>query len=87
MAISQSRMCDAGFADDFLAVLGVEADGDLVAHGAGGDEDRGLSAEDRGGLLLEPVDGGVFAVDVVANFGCGHGLAHGWGGLGDGVAA
>ncbi len=77
----------AGLADDLLAVLGVDADGDLVAHGAGGDEDGGLFAEDGGGRLFELIDGGVFAVDVVADLGGGHGLAHGGGGAGDGVAA
>jgi hypothetical protein len=33
------------------------------------------------------VDGGVFAVNVVADFGLQHGAAHGGRGLGDGVAA
>ena len=37
--------------------------------------------------LFQPVDGGVFAVNVVADFGFHHGAPHGGGGLGDGVAA
>ena len=74
-------------ADDLLAGLGVEADGDLVAHGAGGDEDGCFAAEDFGGFGFETIDGGVFAVDVVADLGVGHGFAHGRRGAGDGVAA
>ena len=76
----------AGFADDLLAVVGVEADGDLVAHGAGGNEEGGFAGEDLGGAGFEAVDGGVFAVDVVADFRGGHGRAHGGSGPGDGVA-
>ena len=77
----------AGFSDDFLAGAGVEADGDLVAHGAGGDEYGCFAGEDLGGASFEAVDGGVFAVDVVAYLGGGHGGAHLWSGLGEGVAA
>ena len=77
----------AGLAEDLLPVLGVELDGDLVAHGAGGHEDGGLALEDLGGGALEAIDGGIFRVDIVADLGRGHGLAHGGGGLGNGVAA
>ena len=77
----------ARLADDLLAGAGVEADGDLVAHGAGGDEDGGFPGEDLGGARFEVVDGWVFGVDVVADLGVRHGLAHGRGGLGEGVAA
>ncbi len=77
----------AGLAEDLLPVLGVELDGDLIAHGAGRDEEGGLALEDLGGGALEAIDGGVFGVDVVADLGRGHGLAHGGGGLGDGIAA
>ena len=45
----------------------VQADGDLVAHGAGGNEEAGLASEDLRGPLFEQVDGRVFAVDVVAH--------------------
>ena len=76
----------AGLAEDLLAVLGVELDGDLVAHGAGGDEDGSLALEDLGGGALEAIDRGVFRVDVVADLGRGHGFAHGGCRLGDGVA-
>ena len=65
----------------------MEADGEFVAHGAGGDEEGGFFAEEFGGGKLELGDGGVIAEDVVADRGFGHGFAHGGGGLGDGVAA
>ena len=77
----------AGLAENFLAVLGVELNGDLVAHGAGRNEDRGLAIEDLGSGALESVDGGVFRVDVVADLRRGHGFAHGGCRTRDGVAA
>ena len=57
----------ARIADHFLAVLGEQLDRDGVAHGAGGDEQGGFLAGDFGGALFEAVDGGVFAVHVVAD--------------------
>ncbi len=72
---------------DLAGRVGVEMDRDLVAHGSGGDEDRGLALELGGRQLLEPANGGVLAVDVVADLGLGHGLAHGRGRLGDRVGA
>jgi hypothetical protein len=39
----------ARIADHFLAVFGEQLDGDGVAHGAGGDEERGFFAGDLGG--------------------------------------
>jgi len=77
----------ARIADDLLAVRGVQLDGDGVAHGAGGQEERGFFAGDFGGALFESVDGGVFAINIVAHFGVCHGVAHGLGGLGYGIAA
>ncbi len=77
----------AGFAKRFLAGTGVEANGDLVAHGAGGDEKRGFAGENFSSAVFQKMDGGVFPVYVVADFGLGHGGAHGGGGTGDGVAA
>ena len=52
-----------------------------------GTKTAGFFAHDFGGALLQPVDGGIFAVDVVADFGFGHGAPHGGGGPRDGVAA
>ena len=73
--------------DDLIAALAVGEDGHQVAHGAAGHEEAGFLAEHLGSAFLEAVDGGVFAVDVVADLGASHGLPHGLGGLGDGVAA
>ena len=75
------------FAEYFLAGTGVQLDGDLVAHGAGGNEDCGFAAEDFGGASFQAVDGGVLSVDVIADFGGGHGTAHFVAGQGNGVAA
>lgn len=77
----------AGFAENLLTGTGVEADGDLVAHGAGGDEDGGFAGEDFGGAAFEQIDGGIFAIDVIADDSLSHGGAHGGGGLGEGIAA
>lgn len=76
-----------GVGDDFVARLGLGADGGLVGHGAGGDEAGGFFAEESGKLFLESQDGGIIAEDIVADVGVGHDLAHGCGGAGDGVAA
>ena len=62
-------------------------DGGQVAHRAAGDEERGFFARAGRGDFLQTVDGGVFAVHIVADFGFGHGLAHGGRGMGDGIGA
>src|SRR5882724_7441032 len=74
-------------ADHLLARLGVELHRDGVAHGAGGNEKRGFLAKDFGGASLQAIDGGIFAVNIVADRGCRHGSAHGFGGLSDGIAS
>ncbi len=74
-------------ADDLLPMLGMQTNRNLVSHRAGGDEDRSLASKDLRSLLLQTVNRGVFTVDIVANLGGGHRLAHGWGWTGDGVAA
>src|SRR5437899_6171192 len=77
----------ARIADDVLSVLCRVFDGDRVPHGPGGDEEGRLFAGDFGGAGFEAIDGGVFAIDVVADFGFEHSLAHGGRRLGDGIAA
>ena len=75
----------AAAGDDHGAGRGQEAQGDLVGHHPRRDEQgRGL-AHPLGVGLLEGVDGGVLAVDVVADDGVGHGPAHLGRGPGDGV--
>src|SRR5580658_6001793 len=68
-------------------MLGEQLDGDGIAHGAGGDEQRRLFAGDLRGAALQTIDGGVFAVNIVAHFGFHHGAAHRGRRLGDGIAA
>ncbi len=75
----------AGVEDDLVAGFRLRLDADEVAHGARGHEQRRLLAEQRGHRLLQPVDGGVLAVDVVADRRGHHGGEHGRGGHGDGV--
>ena len=77
----------AGPGDRLLAAAQVAQLRDEVAHRAAGDEEGRLLAEQLGRPLLEGVDGGVVAEDVVAELGLVHGLAHGRRGVGDGVAA
>jgi hypothetical protein len=74
-------------ADDLITGLGVGADGGLVGHGAGRDEAGGFFAHEFGDAVLEADDGGVITQDIIPDLGIGHGLAHGGGGAGDGVAA
>src|SRR3954466_15315827 len=63
-------------ADDLLAGAGVDLDGDLVPHAAAGNEDGGLAREYLGGAMLEPIDGRVFAIHVIADLGFRHGATH-----------
>ena len=69
--------------DDLLTGLRVEANADLVAHGAGRNEERCLAAEDFRRAPFQQVDGRVFAVDVVSHLGRGHRCAHLWRGACD----
>ena len=62
--------------DDLLAVTRLGEDGNQVALGAGGDEERRLFAREARRQLLETTDGRVFLPDVVADLGARHGLAH-----------
>ncbi|MNE50005.1 hypothetical protein D3C80_1445620 [compost metagenome] len=75
-------------ADDvFVAPLAVGHQAEQVAHGAGRHEQRAGKAQLGRQVLLQAVDRGIFAVDVIAQLGRQHGLAHARGWLGNGVAA
>ena len=65
----------------------MDFDGRLVAHGAGGDEQSRLALEDFRSPGFQPVNGRVFAIDVVADFRLRHRATHGRRGLGHRVAA
>src|ERR1700675_2415558 len=75
------------FAKDFVSVVGPDFDGDEVAHAARGNEQSRFLPEDFRSAFLELVDRGIFAVNVVAHFGGGHGAAHFVAGARDGIAA
>src|SRR6476661_10062276 len=79
---------DMGFAfdDDLLARLRMEANGELDGHCAGWHEECRLFPKHRGHHVLEAIDGGIFAVDVVSHVCACHRLAHGLGGFCHGVA-
>ena len=73
--------------DDGRAGRAQDAQGHLVRHHAGGDEERGRLPDPRREGLLERPDGRILPVVVVAHLGLGHGAPHGGRGPGDGVAA
>src|SRR5580704_11128963 len=75
------------FADYFARRRRPAFDGEEVAHAAGGNEERGFLFENFGGAFLQMIGGRILAVDVVADFGFGHGAAHGGSWFCDGVAA
>ena len=64
-------------AEEFVAGLRIHADGDLVGHRAGRDEDRSLLADELCDAFLERPDRRVVAVDVVADLRLGHRPTHG----------
>jgi hypothetical protein len=75
------------FDDDFLAWLGVEANGKLIAHRAGRHEERGLFPKHCSRHLLKAIHGGIFTVDIVSHVRVRHGLSHGASGFCDRIAA
>ena len=60
--------------------------GDLVAHGARGQEQGARLAQQFGDPVLQPVHRGILAALLVADLGLGDGLAHGRRGPGLGIA-
>ena len=76
-----------GLAEEFVAGAAVDPHRELIAHRARRDEQGRLLAEHFGDAILERDDGRIFAEDVVADFGGGHGRAHRWRGFRDSIAA
>src|SRR3546814_12643061 len=72
--------------DDLRARATVDVDGELVAHGAGRQEDRGLLVQQLRRHLAEAVHTGIVAALLVADRSLGHGEAHGFRRLRLGVA-
>jgi hypothetical protein len=77
----------AFLANNFVTVVRPNFYGDEVAHAARGNEKRCFFAENLGSTAFESTNGGVFEIDVVANFGFGHGATHRESGPRDSVAA
>src|SRR6185295_11329183 len=75
------------FDDYFLSGLCMKPHGNLIPHGARGNEQGGVLTEDLGGALLQPIRSWVFAVNVIADFGARHRFAHLVGWFGYGVAS
>ena len=73
--------------EQHVAGLRQRAQRRLIPHGSGGDEERRGLAEQLGGARLQPIDARVFAVDVVADLGARHRLAHRRRRPGHGIAA
>ena len=63
-------------ADDFVAMVSVHLDGDQITHASSGNEKCSFLAEDFRCAGFEPIHRRVFAIHIVADLGCGHGLAH-----------
>ena len=77
----------AGFDEEFIAGVAMNANSHLIGLGSGAGVDSGLLAEDFTAHPLKPIDGGILGDHVVADFGGGDGGPHCRGGSGDGVAA
>jgi hypothetical protein len=60
-----------------VAAPGVGQHGGQIAHRAAADKQAGFFADARRGQRFQFVDGRVLAIDVVADTGAGHRLAHG----------
>lgn len=72
--------------EQFPAALALRENRAQIGHRARRQPAGGLLAEQVGRIRFEPVGAGVFAIDVVADVGLVHRLAHGCRGQGDGVA-
>jgi hypothetical protein len=69
-----------------LAGTAVHAHGDLVAHGARGQKERGVLAQELGDHVLQEIDRGILILLLVAHLRLAHEAAHLGGGLGHRVA-
>ncbi len=77
----------AALDDHFVARPGLEPKRQLVGHDPGRHEQGCFLAEQGRRHVLQPVDGGVFPIDIVPDGSGGHGLAHGLAWFRDGVAS
>ena len=72
--------------DDLIAGVAVDTDRNLIAHGARGQKDRILFAQEFTDHRHKLVDGGILAHLLVANRCPSNELTHCWCGPGNGVA-
>ncbi len=73
--------------DGPLTALTVTHHRQQVGHGAGGNKQRGLLAQQLGPAGLQCIDAGIFPVDIIPHLGMQHALAHGIRGLGDRITS
>ena len=73
--------------NDFVATVTIGQQSNQIAHGAAGGEQTGLFAQYLRRPFLQPVDGRVFAKNVVSDFGFSHCPPHLIGGFGYCVTA
>jgi hypothetical protein len=71
---------------DLVTCSAMHRKGHLIAHSARGKEERRFLTQQLGDHVLQEIDGGVFALLLVAHFCFRHGPAHGGGGTGHGIA-
>lgn len=77
----------AGFDEEFVSRVTMDANSHLVRLSPGAGVDGGFLSEEFATSLFEPVDGGVLGDHVVPDFGCGDGSAHTGSRTGDSIAA
>ena len=65
------------FADNFLTARRLRHNASKIAHTAGRNEETCLLSESFSSPRLQAIDGRVFQVNIVTDFGLGHSLAHG----------
>jgi hypothetical protein len=82
-----STSCGIGADDILVAALAMRHQGEQVRLRAGRHEQGRFETEIVRKTLLQGIDGGIFAIDVIADLGIEHGLAHRARGPGDGIAA
>ena len=70
----------------FLTGLRVQLDRGLIAHRSGGHKQRRLFFKDLRSKILQAINGWIFAVNVIADFGFSHRAAHCRRGFGYSVA-
>ena len=74
-------------ANDFLTMVRMDLNRDLIAHGSRGNKDCGLAKKYFRSTPLELIYGGIFAINIVTHLGFRHGATHFRSGTGDGITS